>query len=183
MQKLVFVTALCLLAGACATRQQSTSTAVGATAGAVVGGSVGAVVGAGAGAGAGAPGALSMRSRATTARGVSCGGSSSTILKEPVPARPTGGAASVHPCRGRNGTMDLQPAGFRPSPVARARVVSSNGLLSLIRSGCALDGMSPKPVANMIGRSGFWALMRWARTPRPWPTNRPRCDHHASLGH
>ena len=48
MQKLVFVTALCLLAGACATRQQATSTAVGATAGAVVG----AVVGAGAVAGA-----------------------------------------------------------------------------------------------------------------------------------
>ncbi|MPR12798.1 hypothetical protein [Microvirga tunisiensis] len=37
----------------------------------------------------------------TTARGASCGGgSSSTILKEPVPARPTGGAASVHPCWG-----------------------------------------------------------------------------------
>jgi hypothetical protein len=52
-----------------------------------------------------------MRSRATTARGVSCGGGSSTILKEPVPARPTGGAASVHPCRGRNGTTVLQPAG------------------------------------------------------------------------
>jgi outer membrane lipoprotein SlyB len=58
MQKLVFVTALCLLAGACATRQQSTSTAVGATAGAVVGGPVGAVVGAGAGAVAGAPGGV-----------------------------------------------------------------------------------------------------------------------------
>ncbi len=56
MQKFVFVTALCLLAGACATRQQTTSTAVGATAGAVVGGPVGAVVGAGAGAVAGAPG-------------------------------------------------------------------------------------------------------------------------------
>jgi hypothetical protein len=58
MQKLMFVTALCLLAGACATRQQSTSTAVGATAGAVVGGPVGAVVGAGAGAVAGAPGGV-----------------------------------------------------------------------------------------------------------------------------
>ena len=58
MQKLAFVTALCLLAGACATRQQATSTAVGATAGAVVGGPVGAVVGAGAGAVAGAPGGV-----------------------------------------------------------------------------------------------------------------------------
>ncbi|WP_414476208.1 hypothetical protein [Microvirga sp. M2] len=59
MQKLMFVTALCLLAGACATRQQATSTAVGATlAGAVVGGPVGAVVGAGAGAVAGAPGGV-----------------------------------------------------------------------------------------------------------------------------
>lgn len=56
MQKLALVTVLCLLAGACATRQQTTSTAVGATAGAVVGGPVGAVVGAGAGAVAGAPG-------------------------------------------------------------------------------------------------------------------------------
>jgi outer membrane lipoprotein SlyB len=56
MQQLGFVTILCLLAGACATRQQTTSTAVGATAGAVVGGPVGAVVGAGAGAVAGAPG-------------------------------------------------------------------------------------------------------------------------------
>jgi hypothetical protein len=58
MQKLAFVTALCLLAGACATQQQATSTAVGATAGAVVGGPVGAVVGAGAGAVAGAPGSV-----------------------------------------------------------------------------------------------------------------------------
>jgi outer membrane lipoprotein SlyB len=58
MQKFMLVTALCLLAGACATRQQSTSTAVGATAGAVVGGPVGAVVGAGAGAVAGAPGGV-----------------------------------------------------------------------------------------------------------------------------
>jgi outer membrane lipoprotein SlyB len=56
MQKLAYVAALCLLAGACATQQQTTSTAVGATAGAVVGGPVGAVVGAGAGAVAGAPG-------------------------------------------------------------------------------------------------------------------------------
>jgi outer membrane lipoprotein SlyB len=56
MHKLILITALCLLAGACATRQQTTSTAVGATAGAVVGGPVGAVVGAGAGAVAGAPG-------------------------------------------------------------------------------------------------------------------------------
>ncbi|WP_133239390.1 hypothetical protein [Microvirga sp. KLBC 81] len=58
MQKLAFVTVLCLLAGACATRQQTTSTAVGAGAGAVVGGPVGAVVGAGAGAVAGAPGGV-----------------------------------------------------------------------------------------------------------------------------
>jgi hypothetical protein len=58
MHKLAFVTALCLLAGACATQQQTTSTAVGATAGAVVGGPVGAVVGAGAGAVAGAPGGV-----------------------------------------------------------------------------------------------------------------------------
>ncbi|MFC1458073.1 hypothetical protein ACETIH_15415 [Microvirga arabica] len=58
MQKLALVAVLCLLAGACATRQQSTSTAVGATAGAVVGGPVGAVVGAGAGAVAGAPGGV-----------------------------------------------------------------------------------------------------------------------------
>jgi hypothetical protein len=58
MQKLAFVTALCLLTAACATQQQTTSTAVGATAGAVVGGPVGAVVGAGAGAVAGAPGGV-----------------------------------------------------------------------------------------------------------------------------
>ena len=58
MHKLALVAALCLLAGACATRQQATSTAVGATAGAVVGGPVGAVVGAGAGAVAGAPGGV-----------------------------------------------------------------------------------------------------------------------------
>ena len=58
MQNFMLVTALCLLAGACATRQQSTNTAVGATAGAVVGGPVGAVVGAGAGAVAGAPGGV-----------------------------------------------------------------------------------------------------------------------------
>ena len=55
MQKFVLVTALCLLAGACATPQQPTGTAVGATAGAVVGGPVGAVVGAGIGAAATAP--------------------------------------------------------------------------------------------------------------------------------
>ena len=58
MRKLVFVVGLGLLAGACATRQQTTSTAVGATAGAVVGGPVGAAVGAGAGAVAGAPGGV-----------------------------------------------------------------------------------------------------------------------------
>jgi osmotically inducible lipoprotein OsmB len=58
MRNLVLVAALCLAAGACATRQQATSTAVGATAGAVVGGPVGAVVGAGAGAVAGAPGGV-----------------------------------------------------------------------------------------------------------------------------
>ncbi|WP_188312080.1 hypothetical protein [Salinarimonas soli] len=58
MPKILFVSALCLLASACATQQQATSTAVGATAGAVVGGPVGAVVGAGAGAVAGAPGGV-----------------------------------------------------------------------------------------------------------------------------
>ena len=58
MHKLALVAALCLLAGACDTRQQATSTAVGAPAGAVVGGPVGAVVGAGAGAVAGAPGGV-----------------------------------------------------------------------------------------------------------------------------
>ena len=36
-----------------------------------------------------------MRSRATTAGGVSCGGGSSTILKEPVLARLKGGARKV----------------------------------------------------------------------------------------
>jgi outer membrane lipoprotein SlyB len=58
MQKLAFIAVLRLLTSACATRQQSTSTAVGATAGAVVGGPVGAVVDAGAGAVAGAPGGI-----------------------------------------------------------------------------------------------------------------------------
>ena len=58
MQKLVFVASFCLLAGACATQQQATGTAVGATAGAVVGGPVGAVVGAGVGAVASAPGGV-----------------------------------------------------------------------------------------------------------------------------
>ena len=58
MQKLVFVTALCLLAGACSTQQQTTGTAVGAATGAVVGGPVGAVVGAGVGAVASAPGGV-----------------------------------------------------------------------------------------------------------------------------
>jgi hypothetical protein len=58
MYKLAFAAALGLLAAACATQQQTTSTAVGATAGAVVGGPVGAVVGAGAGAVAGAPGGV-----------------------------------------------------------------------------------------------------------------------------
>jgi outer membrane lipoprotein SlyB len=58
MSKFVYVTALCLLTAACATQQQSTSTAVGATAGAVVGGPVGAVAGAGVGAVAGAPGGV-----------------------------------------------------------------------------------------------------------------------------
>jgi hypothetical protein len=58
MQKIAIVVGLCLLAGACATQQQSTSTAVGATAGAVVGGPVGAVAGAGVGAVAGAPGGV-----------------------------------------------------------------------------------------------------------------------------
>ncbi len=58
MQKLLVTTALCLLVGACATQQQATGTAVGATAGAVVAGPVGAVVGAGAGAIASAPGGV-----------------------------------------------------------------------------------------------------------------------------
>ncbi len=58
MRKILIVPALCLLTAACATQQQATSTAVGATAGAVVGGPVGAVVGAGAGAVAGAPGGV-----------------------------------------------------------------------------------------------------------------------------
>jgi outer membrane lipoprotein SlyB len=58
MPKLALATLLCLLAAACATRQQATSTAVGATAGAVVGGPVGAAVGAGAGAVAGSPGGV-----------------------------------------------------------------------------------------------------------------------------
>ena len=58
MRKLVLVTSLCLLAGACATQQQATGTAVGATAGAVVGGPVGAAVGAGLGAVAAAPGGV-----------------------------------------------------------------------------------------------------------------------------
>jgi outer membrane lipoprotein SlyB len=58
MPKILLVSAICLLAAACATQQQATSTAVGATAGAVVAGPVGAVVGAGAGAVAGAPGGV-----------------------------------------------------------------------------------------------------------------------------
>jgi outer membrane lipoprotein SlyB len=58
MQKLSLAVLLCLVASACATRQQATSTAVGATAGAVVGGPVGAALGAGAGAVAGAPGGV-----------------------------------------------------------------------------------------------------------------------------
>jgi len=57
-----------------------------------------------------------MRSKATTARGVPCGGAS-TSLEEPVPAHSTGKAASVHPRWGRNGTTVLWPIGFRPSPV------------------------------------------------------------------
>ncbi len=58
MYKLALVTAMALLAGACATQQQATGTAVGATTGAVVGGPVGAVVGAGVGAVAAAPGGV-----------------------------------------------------------------------------------------------------------------------------
>ena len=61
-----------------------------------------------------------MRSRATTARGVLCGGGS-IVLKEPVPARSPAGAASLHPCRGRNGTTVARPTGFRPAPIARQR--------------------------------------------------------------
>jgi osmotically inducible lipoprotein OsmB len=58
MQKLALVTVLCLAAGACATRQQATGTAVGAATGALVAGPVGAVVGAGVGAVAAAPGGV-----------------------------------------------------------------------------------------------------------------------------
>jgi len=56
MQKIVFIAVACLGLVSCETRQQATSTAVGAATGAVVGGPVGAVVGAGVGAVAGAPG-------------------------------------------------------------------------------------------------------------------------------
>jgi ethanolamine utilization microcompartment shell protein EutL len=58
MQKLVIAAALCLVAGACSTRQQATGTAVGAATGALVAGPVGAVVGAGVGAVAAAPGGV-----------------------------------------------------------------------------------------------------------------------------
>lgn len=66
MQKLVLVTSLCLLVGACATQQQATGTAVGATAGAIVGGPVGAAVGAGVGAVAAAPGGVVDQAQAAT---------------------------------------------------------------------------------------------------------------------
>jgi len=68
MQRLISVAVLCLLAGACATRQQTTSTAVGTAAGAVIGGPVGAVVGAGAGAVAGAPGGVVDQVQGDTGR-------------------------------------------------------------------------------------------------------------------
>ena len=55
MQKFVVISALCLAAAGCASPQQTTGTAAGATAGAIVGGPVGAVVGAGIGAAATAP--------------------------------------------------------------------------------------------------------------------------------
>ncbi len=55
MQKIAVIAALCLGAAGCASPQQATGTAVGATAGAVVAGPVGAVVGAGVGAVATAP--------------------------------------------------------------------------------------------------------------------------------
>ena len=55
MEKIVFISALCLAAAGCASPQQATGTAAGATAGAIVGGPVGAVVGAGIGAAASAP--------------------------------------------------------------------------------------------------------------------------------
>lgn len=58
MKKCVIAAILCLAAGACATRQQATGTAVGAVTGAVVAGPVGAVVGAGVGAVAAAPGGV-----------------------------------------------------------------------------------------------------------------------------
>ena len=50
MRKLIFVAAVCLVAAACQTPQQSAGTATGVVAGAVVGGPVGAVVGGVAGA-------------------------------------------------------------------------------------------------------------------------------------
>lgn len=56
MRRTLLVGLACAGLAACATPQQATSTAVGATAGAVVAGPVGAVVGAGVGAVAGAPG-------------------------------------------------------------------------------------------------------------------------------
>jgi hypothetical protein len=58
MHKIAIVTLISLAAAACATRQQATGTAVGATAGAVVGGPVGAAVGAGVGAVTAAPGGV-----------------------------------------------------------------------------------------------------------------------------
>jgi hypothetical protein len=58
MHKIAVALAVCLAAGACATRQQATGTAVGAATGAVVAGPVGAVVGAGVGAVAAAPGGV-----------------------------------------------------------------------------------------------------------------------------
>jgi hypothetical protein len=55
VKHIVFVSGLCLAAAGCASPQQATGTAAGATAGAIVGGPVGAVVGAGIGAAATAP--------------------------------------------------------------------------------------------------------------------------------
>jgi hypothetical protein len=58
MRKFAIIAVLCLVAGACSTRQQATGTAVGAATGALVAGPVGAVVGAGVGAVTAAPGGV-----------------------------------------------------------------------------------------------------------------------------
>jgi hypothetical protein len=69
MRSLVLVTLAGLAVSACATQQQATGTAIGATTGAVVGGPVGAVVGAGVGAVAAAPGGVVDQAQGDTRRG------------------------------------------------------------------------------------------------------------------